>query len=276
MKRPTAKSLILDLLLAASPNELSARDAIVACSLFEISENNARVTLVRLSASGMVEAVGRGAYKLGHAARDLAKEVATWRRAEERIRPWDGDYVAVGTHTLSGGDRTALRRRTRALSMLGFRELTRGLYVRPNNIDEGTETVRERLFSLGLPEGALVFAARDFDEKQARAIRGLWDGRALSRSYSALTQEMDAWLARAGALDADVAARESFLLGGRGIKHVVLDPLLPETYVDADARHEFFSAVKRFDAAGRDIWRRFFTETTVAEDQSLVGETLTH
>jgi phenylacetic acid degradation operon negative regulatory protein len=263
MKRLTAKSLILDLLLAAAPSELSARDAITACALFDISENNARVALVRLSAAGLVEGVGRGAYRLGHDARDLAAEVSTWRRAERRIRAWDGDYVVVGTHTLDGSDRTAVRNRTRALSMLGFRELTRGLQVRPNNLDDSIEITRERLRVLGMPEGALVFVGRDFDEKQARAIRALWDGRALSKAYRTLTDELTGWLERASTLEHDVPARESFLLGGRGIKHVVLDPLLPDSYVDAEARHTFFETVKRFDEAGREIWRRFFTSTNV-------------
>lgn len=258
MKPPTAKSLILDLLLAISPGELSARDAIASCALFDIRENNARVALVRLSSAGLIEGVGRGAYRLAPAARELADEVATWRSAEARLHPWRGAYVVVGTHTLVGGDRTALRKRTRALAMLGFRELARGTHVRPDNLEGSVDAVRARLFALGLPREALVFIGRGFGEAQERAMRSLWDGRALSRAYEQQTAALEAWRRRAHTLDTDVAARESFLLGGAAIKQVVLDPLLPGELVDEDARHAFFEAVARFDATGRVIWQRFF------------------
>ncbi len=273
MRPPTAKSLILDLLLAASPGELSARDAIVACRLFEISENNARVALVRLSASGMVEGVGRGAYRLGPEARELADEVAKWRDVESRLRPWNGDYVVVATHSLVGSDRTTVRRRKRALAMLGFRELSRGLEVRPNNVDASVEVIRERLITLGMPRGALVFVGSDFDAKQTRVMKNLWDGKALTKSYTTLRASLDTWRARAHTLPPDVAARESFLLGGRAIRHVVLDPMLPEPYVDAGARHAFITSVKRFDEAGREIWQRFFSQ---AADEAQNARSLTH
>src|ERR1022692_497341 len=92
---PTAKSVILELLVAMRGAPLSARAAIVACALFEISENSTRVALVRLSSSGRIEAVGRGAYRLAEDAEDLAREVASWRIAESRLRRWTGGYVAV-------------------------------------------------------------------------------------------------------------------------------------------------------------------------------------
>ena len=57
---PTAKSFILDMLLAAEGRPLSVRDAILACSVFSISENSVRVALARLSSASMVAAAGRG------------------------------------------------------------------------------------------------------------------------------------------------------------------------------------------------------------------------
>ncbi|MGC4062998.1 MAG: hypothetical protein QM749_20015 [Aquabacterium sp.] len=62
---PNPKNLILNLLLAADGMPLIAADAVSSCALFGIRENSVRVALVRLSAAGMVESAGRGAYQLG-------------------------------------------------------------------------------------------------------------------------------------------------------------------------------------------------------------------
>ena len=45
--KPNARKLILGLWLATDGAPLNVRDAINACSLFDITENNVRVTLVR-------------------------------------------------------------------------------------------------------------------------------------------------------------------------------------------------------------------------------------
>jgi phenylacetic acid degradation operon negative regulatory protein len=65
---------------------------------------------------------------------------------------------------------------------------------------------------------------------------------------------MRTWLDRSGSLEAEVAARESFLLGGTAIKHVVYDPFLPAEWVDVQARERFLSAVDEVDQAGMRIW----------------------
>ena len=89
------KHLLLELLLASSDNPLPVSHAVAACAVFGLSENHVRVTLARLAAQDMVLASERGAYRLGPAARSLAQDVANWRHAEQRLRPWNGQYVAV-------------------------------------------------------------------------------------------------------------------------------------------------------------------------------------
>lgn len=76
MRKPTAKSLILDLLLASKGRPLSAKQAIAACGIFDISVNNTRVALVRLSAEGLIESAGRALYQLTDDAHTLADDVA--------------------------------------------------------------------------------------------------------------------------------------------------------------------------------------------------------
>jgi phenylacetic acid degradation operon negative regulatory protein len=250
--------LILSLLLAAQGEPLTAREAVVACDLFGIRENAARVTLARLSTAGLVEAVGRGTYRLTPRAAGFATEIATWRDAEKRLRKWSGQYVAAHCGALARGDRTALRRRDRALRLLGLRELEPDLYLRPDNLEGGVDEARRRLQSLGLDGEATVFLAGGFDaEREARA-RGLWDGRALSAGYAKTRAGLERWLAQAGKLDPDVAARESFLMGDHAIRQLVFDPLLPEPLVDVDSRRAFVDVLRRFDAAGRTLWRTFY------------------
>jgi len=252
--------LILNLLLGAAGRRLAAREAVAACALFGIRENSVRVTLARLSAAGLVEAVDRGEYRLGPGAASLADDVSTWRDAERRVRDWNGDWLAAHVGDLGRSDRAVLRARARALELLGLRELDRGLYLRPDNLAGGVAAVRARLLALGLEPEAAVFVARGFDAaRECRAV-ALWDGRALTRAYRDTHGRLDAWLARADSLALDTAARESFLLGNDAIRQLVFDPLLPAPLVDVDARRAFADAVARFDAAGHAIWNRFLRD----------------
>ena len=265
------KNLILDLMLAVGDKPLTARDAIQAGALFKISENSLRVTLARLSAAGLIEVAGRAAYRLGPAATELAGEVARWRRAEERLRPWQGGYIVVHCGALGRSNRVALLRRERALQMLGFRPFERGLYIRPDNIELHVDEVRQRLYKLGLDREAAVFLADGLDPERDASVRQLWDGTALTKTYRRLRVQLEHWLAGADRLALDASARESFLLGGRAIHQLVFDPLLPEPLVDTAERHAFIQSVHRFDETGRAIWNRFFAsiaETPPALDFS--------
>lgn len=262
---PKARNLVLDLLLASEGEALSARELIAGCGLFRISENTVRVALVRLSAEGLIEAVERGSYQLSGRAHDLSGDIATWRTREQRLRPWRGHYLAVHTGTLPRSDRGALRRRRRALDMLGFREFERDLHLRPDNIEDGVATVRKRLRAVGLDETASVFVAYGFEPAQETRIRGLWDSKALNALYRRQRAKLEAWMERAPSLETDVAAREAFVLGSQAIRDVVFDPLLPEPFVDTSARHAFVDAVRRFDRLGQSIWRQGRIEALTPE-----------
>ncbi|MBQ0715268.1 MAG: PaaX family transcriptional regulator [Paraperlucidibaca sp.] len=253
-----ARHLILDVMLASDAHVLSAREAILACRTFDISENSVRVALVRLSAEGLIEGAGRGSYRLATAARDLAGDIATWRQAEQRLRPWQKDWLVVFSAGLGRSDRTALNRRERALQMLGFRELDKGLHVRPNNIEKDVDAVRKRLHSLGLESDASVFSANDWAPAREKEMLKLWDIEALTRQYESVQIQLRAWMARASDLDPEVAARECFLLGGQAIRHVIFDPLLPDPLVNAKDRQAFVQTVREFDQLGHSIWRKLY------------------
>lgn len=271
---PNPRQLILKLLLAAEDGELSARDAVAGCALFGIRENSVRVALVRLAGAGLIEAAGRGSYRLGPNGAGLAADVATWRTAEQRVREWSGGWVMVHVGSLGRSDRAALRSRDRVLALLGLRELERGLFIRPDNLVGGVAGVRERLQKLGLEKDAAVFLASEFDASRDKRARALWDGKSLTRRYRDTRQQLEKWLKRADDLEPEVAARESFLLGNDAIRQLVFDPLLPEPLIDRGERQAFAAVVRDFDRAGHAIWQRLFSPTAGAG--SAVAARTTH
>ena len=124
---PTAKSLILDLLSTMRRGTMPVGLLVEAGDLFEIAENNIRVALARLLAAGLVERDERGRYRLGSQAGPVNQQVGSWRRLEERLRPWEpGLWVAV--HAPRGRTPERQRKvRERALRFLGFAPLQAGL-----------------------------------------------------------------------------------------------------------------------------------------------------
>lgn len=253
--RPTGKSLVLDLLSTVRRGPMPVRALVAAAALFGIEENALRVALARLLAAGRVERDERGRYRLGARAAAVSGQIAGWRALEERVRPWDGGWV--GAHAVTG---PAGRR---ALRFLGFRRLAAGLGVRPDNLAGGVAAVREQLESLGLPRGTLVGGLRDLDEATDARARRLWDVgrlRAAYRESRAALAESERGLARLAPARAMV---ESFLLGGRVIRQLVLDPLLPEPIVPAGERAALVAAMREYDRVGRAAWAAFMRDFEV-------------
>jgi len=264
-KPPTPKSLILNLLLACNGAPLSASDAVTSASLFGIRENSVRVALVRLAASGLLQSSGRGAYQLGQEAATLAGDLSRWRGAEQRVCDWTGGWLMVSTAGLGRSERGPLRQRERALALLGFRALSDGLHVRPDNLIGHASLVRSRLHTLGLDAQAPVFVARELDADLERHARSLWQTQSLNQTYARVRQQLERWVSQADQLDLETAARESYLLGNDAIRQLVFDPLLPEPLVDVAARVAFHQAVVAFDAAGRRIWQRLLPSLRPAD-----------
>lgn len=267
----SARRLLLNLLLASGGEPLAARVVVSACGLFDISENNARVTLARLVSDGLLESVERAEYRLGPAGAELALEVSAWRDVERRLRKWRGGWLAVhgargagrarGSRGSVGGGssvRAQQARRERALSITGFKQIQRGLLIRPDNLVGGVARVRERLSRLGLGPEAMVFSLTDLDPvREAQALQ-LWDAPTVEREYAATRSRLSAWLRGAKALPIEERAKQAFLLGDGAIRQVVFDPLLPEPLVSAQARSAFLEDVLSFDAAGRAIWEELY------------------
>lgn len=260
---PSARHLLMNLLLAAEDVGLRAADMIASSELFGISSNATRVALARLAASGLIEATGRGSYRVGPAGVAVGNEVAHWRSAEERLKPWNGSWIIVQSPAAERGERHLQRRKERAFALLGLREFEPGFLVRPDNLKGGAHGVRERLAALEVPGDIAVCRIVDVDEVREARGRALWDAEELTRRYRKRCEEIAEWLEQAGDLPLGIAARQAFLLGDASIREIVFDPLLPEEFLDPKQRWAWRDAVLRLDEVGREIWTRFLTEMRI-------------
>jgi phenylacetic acid degradation operon negative regulatory protein len=236
---------------------MPVRALVAAGDLFGISENSVRVTLARLLADGLIARDERGAYRLGPGAQAVSRQVASWRELNARMRPWDGGWLAVHTGGLGRSDRAQLRRRIRALSWLGFRDLRPGLVVRPDNLAGGVEAVRAQLHSLGLEPDALVFVMAGLDEATEQRARRLWPVTRMVAGHRSARLALERSERRLQALPEARAMVESFEVGGNAIRQLALDPLLPDALLSGRERALLLETMRRYDHAGRACWSRF-------------------
>jgi phenylacetic acid degradation operon negative regulatory protein len=260
---PTAKSFILDLLSTLRRGTMPVSALVEAAQLFGIAENSIRVALSRLLAGNLVERDARGRYRLAEAA-PVGRWVRSWREVEQRVRRWDGDWVGVLEGAGTGRARPgAARRRSRALRFLGFRTLAPALDVRPDNLRGGVDALRTELAGLGLPPGGLVFALGELDAVTDSRARGLWAADGLRSSHRRLRTEIEKSARRLEGLRVERAMVESFLLGGRVIRELVLDPLLPDPIEPGAERRALLEAMRRYDRLGRGVWAGFLARFDV-------------
>ncbi len=252
--KPSPKSLILDLLSTVRLGSVPVRALVDAARLFGIAENSLRVALARLHGAGLVERDERGQYTLGAAAQAVNRQVTAWRNIEARMRPWHGGWVGVQSSASSRSDRPALRRRARALRLLGFRELVQGLELRPDNLSGGIAAVRSQLYALGLEPTAMVLGLANLDAETESRARGLWDIESRDLAYDAMRRELEQSSERLARMGREAAMVESFLCGGRVLRLLVQDPLLPEPIASAARRRALVTAMRHYDRLGRACW----------------------
>ncbi len=250
---------------------MPVRALVEAGSLLGIEQNNIRVSLARLHASGRVERDERGRYRLGPAVTAIRAQLRGWRHIEDRTRAWRGDWVAVHQSRLGRGP--ARRRRERALALLGFRELAPGLSIRPDNLRGGAAELRAALRDLvrvedaagdsGDPDPARVFVLRELDRESEDEARGLWDPEALVEEARASTSALRASRERLAQLSSEEAMAETFLLGGRVLRQLVRHPLLPPEILPPAPLDDLVAEMKRYDRIGRGHWAAFLARHDV-------------
>src|SRR5262249_21573268 len=103
MRRPTPKSLTLDLLSSLRGGSMPVPALVSAAALFGIEANALRVAIARLLAAGQIARDERGRYRLGAAAAPVDRRVLGWRRAEEAVERWRGGWWLVHAGRLAIG-----------------------------------------------------------------------------------------------------------------------------------------------------------------------------
>lgn len=257
MRRPTAKSLTLDLLSSLRGGSLPVAALVAAAELFGIEPNALRVAITRLLAAGRVARDEPGRYRLGAAAEAVDRRVLGARRAEDRTVRWQGGWWLVHAGELGSARSPGRRRRAQALRLLGFASLAPDLAIRPDNLRTTLPALRAELVELGVECDARLLRASELDADTDARARRLWRHEALDVEYRRLLGELAASEARLGALSEPAAMVESFLVGGRVIRALALDPLLPEPLAPEPLRRELGRALRRYDRAGRRAWAAF-------------------
>lgn len=251
---PSPKSAILDLLQSLRGRSLPVRALVEAGALLGLQENGVRVALARLCARGLVERDGPGRYRLAAGAQPISRRVGEWSSADQRAVRWDGGWVAA---LMQGRDRATRRGDARALAFLGFARLAPGLWIRPDNLRGGVAEMRRALHELGLAPAVPVFRMAELDQKTESRARRLWDANTVVGAQRREREALERSAGKLERLSREAAMVETFLVGGRAIRQIALDPCLPDAIAPEAERRALVAAMREYDKAGRACWREF-------------------
>jgi phenylacetic acid degradation operon negative regulatory protein len=253
----TARELVIDFLSNRYPREMSVQEIAGVGNALGFSEQSLRMALTRLVEQSVAANPGRGLYRLSPSGEAMRGEVRKWRHLDELAKPWSGGWIGVFDAAIPRSDRAALRRHERAMRLRGFRELQAGLWVRPANLRDSVAELREHLRALGLHPSALVVSLNELDDDARAKATSLWDTAAMLARYRALADELIASKRKLERIPLDTAAAESMVLGRDVIRHINLDPVLPEELMPQKALSNLIRVMSDYDQNARQIWRRF-------------------
>ncbi|GBE66804.1 hypothetical protein MFM001_32660 [Mycobacterium sp. MFM001] len=210
MRKMTARSVVLSVLLGAHPAWASAAELVRLTADFGIKEPTLRVALTRMVSNGDLIRSADG-YRLSD--RLLARQ----RRQDEaislRVKPWRGYWTTLIVTSIGTDARTRAALRT-TLHDKRFGELREGVWMRPDNLPlELDAEIRGRL---------RILKARD-DAPDELAGR-LWDLPGWSQAGHDLLDEM--------AAAPDIPGR--FVVAAAMVRHLLSDPMLPTELLPAD------------------------------------------
>ena len=238
---------------------MPVRALVEAGDCFGMASSAVRVALARLLAQERVERDERGRYRLGAAAVAVSRAIRNWRRLEDQTVEWRGGWIGIYRRRGKAG-RMARRRGDQSLAFLGFREFEPGFFIRPDNLAGGVCELRTQLSDLGLEGGASVFELSGFDPSaEARALR-LWDDASLVDAYGEAGKRLAQSRLALKAAPAHQAMVETFRLGGRVIRQLVLDPLLPDSIAPTAGRDALTAQMRAYDVFGRSCWAEFLAK----------------
>jgi phenylacetic acid degradation operon negative regulatory protein len=231
--------------------------------LFGFTENTLRVTLSRLVSRGTLTNPRRGYYQLSEGTDELNRFVDDWRQGESRTRSWSpgqwlichwegkplADENPDNTVTRSSSSKTRW-----ALESLGFREVRRSLWARPDNLALELSLLKARLLGLSLDSHALILGPCLIDSETEDAWRNAWQPDTLAQGYRSALKRLGQSARSLDGLSKQQAKLESFTLGGEVIHLLAKDPLLPREWLDTRDRERLWQAMLRYDQQGKEVW----------------------
>lgn len=247
-----ARRFVLDIFAAAPDGALRLSQLLRGAEVLEIRPTAVRVALTRLVREGTLARVGRGRYRATRAGEGVATLVGRWREREALTRRWSGGLLAM-----SGPIDGDSARRVMGLAGLRPRWPDVAMWVRPANLVGGAGALRQTVASAldgSTPNGSWsVFSMQDCTTSDIEACRTAFTD-ALGVDYVTRAESLESERRELAAAPLAEAAARSFQVGGAAISQVLLDPLLPASWLDAGARRRWFAEVRRFDVAGRRVW----------------------
>lgn len=207
--RLTARSVILSLLLGLHPASATSAELIRLTADYAITEASLRVALTRMVASGDLVRSSDG-YRLSD--RLLARR----RKQDDALRPstrvWRGTWIMVVITSIGIDPRTRADIR-RLLYDNRLAELREGVWIRPDNLKLD--------LSVDLEERARILYT--YDNAPAELAGMLWDLPGWAKTGRELLDRM------ANASE----ALEQFVAAATIMRHLMTDPVLPESLLPA-------------------------------------------
>ena len=210
LRRLTARSVVLSVLLGAHPACASAAELVSLTADFGIQESALRVALTRMVGAGDLVRSADG-YRLSD--RLLARQ----RRQDQALEParkrWDQAWVTVLVTSVGEDARTRAEFR-KTLQDCRFAELREGVWLRPNNLD------RELPASV-LARTRVLLSKDGYPQELTRLLWDLVD-----------------WAEHARKLLYDLASTDisadRFMIAAAMVRHLLADPILPPELLPAD------------------------------------------
>jgi phenylacetic acid degradation operon negative regulatory protein len=233
----SARSVLATALLGADQPHLTVGELVAIGSLFGISDGATRTCLWRMVSNGELVS-DDGTYALAGPLLERRRRVDEAAHLDgSAALPWDGTWelAVVSLERRSAADRLALRKAAGALHLAELRE---GVWIRPDNLDpERLPTSRAVL-----DRQCVHFhgAATDIDSGIVRSLFALDDWAADARRLTAAMHDaLD---------DATADFTSQFTLSITVVRHLQLDPLMPDEFIPRDwPGDDLRSVYRRFD-----------------------------
>ncbi|CQD07553.1 phenylacetic acid-responsive transcriptional repressor [Mycolicibacterium conceptionense] len=204
LKRMTARSVVLSVLLGAHPAWASAAELVRLTADFDIKEPTLRVALTRMVSAGDLVRSEDG-YRLSE--RLLTRQRRQDDAIDPRLREYDGQWLTLVITSVGTDARTRAALRN-TLQQYRFGELREGVWMRPDNL--------EQVLPQDITDRVRVLRACDQDPADLAAR--LWDLPGWRRTGELLLHEM--------ADATDVPGR--FVAAAGIVRHLLADPVLPD------------------------------------------------